>query len=158
MTPGCTRRVVLRLGLAIPLALAGCAGSRQEDVALRGAQVMPFDLEKTTHRFIPQDDGLLEEVVADDPADSEQIRLIRDHLKREAERFREGDFSDPERIHGDKMPGLRELTEGIDRIEITYRPVATGGSIRFRTRDPKLVNALHAWGEAQTSDHGSHAE
>lgn len=161
MTPEPSRRALLRLGLALPLvvALAGCGDSRsrQDEVASRGEDVMPFDLEKTTHRFTPQDDGLLEEVTADDPSDSEQIRLIREHLEHEAARFREGDFAAPARIHGGDMPGLPELKQNADRIEISYRATPAGATIRFRTDEPHLVTALHAWGEAQVSDHGSHS-
>ena len=161
MKPEPTRRALLRLGLALLLvALAGCSTgpTKQDEVAARGRQVMPFDLDKTTHRFTPVNDGLLEEVTADDPSDAEQARLVREHLTREAERFRGGDYSDPTRIHGKDMPGLAELERGAGRIEISYRQIGAGASLRFRTEDSALVKALHAWGEAQVSDHGSHAE
>ncbi|ONI84905.1 hypothetical protein ALI22I_31040 [Saccharothrix sp. ALI-22-I] len=44
--------------------------ARQSEVAAKGSTVMPFDLDKTTHRFTPRPDGLLQEVVADEPADT----------------------------------------------------------------------------------------
>jgi hypothetical protein len=131
---------------------------RQSEVAEKGKFVMPFDLDRTTHRFTPRDDGLLQEVTADQPGDTAQIGLIRQHLTDEATRFRRGDFTDPARIHGNTMPGLAELTAGATRITIDRLDLPNGSSLTFRTTDPNLVKALHTWGEAQVSDHGSHAE
>lgn len=132
--------------------------ARQEQVARNGAAVMPFDLDRTTHRFIPGPDGLLQEVVSDAPLDAEQIRLIREHLTSEADRFRRGDYADPASIHGTAMPGLHELTAGAPRIEISYAERPDGAALTFRTTDPQLTDALHRWGAAQISDHGDHAE
>jgi hypothetical protein len=83
--------------------------SRQQVVAERGAAFMPFDLDATTHIFEPTDTGGIQTVVADDPADNEQITLIRSHLRDEVKRFRRGDFGDPKSIHGHEMPGVRIL-------------------------------------------------
>ncbi|MEU7281779.1 aspartate carbamoyltransferase [Streptomyces sp. NPDC045431] len=160
------RRGVVLAAVAVVLAGgAGCqaaaepsAQDRQRQVARNGASVMPFDLERTTHHFRSSPDGLLQEVRSDVPGDAEQVRLIREHLAHEAERFRRGDFGDPARIHGTAMPGLEELAAGAERIEIGYADRRDGASLRFRTADPALVDALHRWAAAQTSDHGDHAE
>ena len=90
--------------------LTGCA--RQAQVAARGAQVMPFDLEQTIHVFQRLDDGGRQTVTVKDPANAQQIALIQSHLQHEADRFRQGDFSNPARIHGDDMLGLAELKTG----------------------------------------------
>lgn len=162
--PRVRRALVLRslTALAVLGVLGGCsatddAPTRQEGVAARGAEVMPFDLAKTTHHFTPKADGLREEVIADDPSDTTQIRLIREHLSHEADRFTDGDFGDPSRIHGKNMPGLTELSAGAQRISISFRELKDGAAIDFRTSDAELITALHAWGEAQISDHGAHA-
>jgi hypothetical protein len=65
---------------------------RQADVAARGVGVMPFDLTKTTHTFERVADGGVQRVTANDPADTQQIALIRTHLQEETARFRQGDF------------------------------------------------------------------
>jgi hypothetical protein len=149
---------------SMTLLLAGCGASdaavtaRQSEVARRGEHVMPFDLEATTHRFEPVKDGLLQTVVADNPRDAEQVRLVRQHLASEAERFAAGDYSDPASIHGDDMPGLAELEAGAEDIRVTYEPAADGGRITYVTADADLVDALHRWADAQVSDHGAHAE
>jgi hypothetical protein len=119
---------------------------------------MPFDLERTTHVFEPQDYGGVQTVIADDPADRDQIRLVREHLKAEADAFARGDFGDPANIHGDEMPGLRKLEENYAAIEVTFELTADGARISYRSTDPEVVEALHDWFEAQVNDHGSHAE
>jgi hypothetical protein len=86
------------------------------------------------------------------------VALVREHLGDEAERFAAGDFDDPAAIHGDEMPGLAELEAGHAGIDVRYAEIPAGGRISYTTDDPDLVAALHAWGEAQVSDHGAHAE
>lgn len=132
--------------------------SRQEAVGARGAQVMPFDLDATTHVFDAMETGGVQTVVADDPDDREQVALVRDHLREEVERFRAGDFGDPATIHGHDMPGLAVLTASADRMTVSYRWVAAGAAITYRSDDPVVVEALHEWFAAQLRDHGTHAD
>jgi hypothetical protein len=68
---------------------------RFDEVAERGTHVMPFDLEKTTHVFSKTADGGIQQVIAKDKSDTEQIQLIRDHLSEISEEFRQDDFSKP---------------------------------------------------------------
>ncbi|HZM32615.1 MAG TPA: hypothetical protein VFB77_19085 [Acidimicrobiales bacterium] len=147
----------------VALALAACGsggggGDRQAEIAARGADVMPFDLDATTHRFTPLATGLEQVVVADDPADGAQVALVRGHLRDEAGRFARGDYGDPAAIHGDHMPGLAALEAGHDAVEIAYADVPAGARITYTTADAALVEALHAWGAAQVRDHGAQAE
>ncbi|MDT0344010.1 aspartate carbamoyltransferase [Streptomyces litchfieldiae] len=132
-------------------------GDRQPEVAERGREVMPFDLEETTHHFTPTPTGGVQDVVANRPGDAGQIDLIRAHLREEAAAFGRGDFGDPARIHGPDMPGLAELEAGHDQFEVRYEERTDGATLFYETEDPALVDALHDWFEAQLSDHGSHA-
>jgi hypothetical protein len=156
--------VVTTVGLSVVLVVA-CGDTdddqladRQAAVAERGSDVMPFDLDATTHRFDPSATGLVETVVADDPSDTDQVELIREHLAHEADRFGRGDYGDPAAIHGHDMPGLAELEAGAASVTITFDELTDGARIAFTTDDPELVDALHRWGEAQTTDHGTHAD
>jgi hypothetical protein len=147
------------LGLA--LALAGCgegSSERQAEVAERGAEVMPFDLDATAHRFTKTSDGGVQTVTADDAEDETQVRLIREHLVQERESFAKGDFDDPARIHGMDMPGVAEVSAGFHRISVRYAEVPAGGELRYTTSDPDLIDAIHAWFDRQVMDHGSDAE
>ncbi len=154
-----TRAALAALALG---AAAGCGAgegqsARSAVVAERGARVMPFDLERATHVFRPKPDGGVQTVVADEAGDTEQVRLIREHLRDEARRFATGDFEDPARMHGEDMPGLAELRAGAGRIDVRWEPVPDGVRIRYATADPRLVHAIHASFRAQIADHGVHA-
>lgn len=155
--------LLLAVGLIVLIA-AGLAtlqlrstSTRQAEVAARGAEVMPFDLDRTMHVFAPLADGGRQTVTANDPTDAHEIASIRGHLQAEAEKFRRGDFGDPATIHGDTMPGLAELRAGASRIDVRYQDLPDGAELRYTTQDADLVRALHAWFDAQVSDHGQHA-
>ena len=130
---------------------------RLEEINQHGAQVMPFDLDRTTHTFVTNSDGGTQIVIANDPSDSKQIELIQSHLQEEAEKFSRGDFSDPATIHGAEMSGLAELQRGADRINVQYEPLLDGARLSYSSSEPKLVAALHEWLGAQDTDHNSHS-
>lgn len=129
----------------------------QAEIATRGVEVMPFDLEQTTHVFEKREDGGLQQVVADDATDNEQIALIRAHLAEEAQRFQQGDFHDPAMIHGDDMAGLHQLALGYEQITISYEEITEGAQILYTTDDAEMVSAIHSWFDAQLADHAGHA-
>lgn len=153
----------LFVALATLTLLAGCGGDgddlaeRRAEVADRGAEVMPFDLDATTHVFDKTGDGGVQTVTADDPSDTGQIELVRRHLREEREKFAVGDFDDPARIHGADMPGVAELEAGYDRVTVTYADHPAGAVLTYRTGDPELVAAVHSWFDRQLMDHGEHA-
>jgi hypothetical protein len=134
------------------------AADRQAEVAERGAAVMPFDLEATTHVFTDTDDGGVQVVTADDPEDETQIALIREHLREERDNFAVGDFDDPAAIHGHDMPGVAELSAGYEDVTVTYADLPAGAELTYTTDSPELIEAIHAWFARQLMDHGAHAE
>lgn len=151
----------------VVLVLAGCGGDgddgddlarRQAEVARRGAEVMPFDLDATTHTFTPTADGGEQTVTADHPGDVEQVELIRGHLLEERDAFSRGDFGDPAAIHGHDMPGVAELEAGFRDVAVDYEELSDGARLTYRADRPELVDAIHAWFERQVMDHGAHAE
>ena len=146
------------IALSAPAASAASDASRQAEVSVRGAEVMPFALKATTHIFTKTNDGGVQEVVAKNPQDTEQIRLIREHLRQIAGEFRKGDYSAPAQIHGQAMPGLAQLEHAKPgEVDIRYQDLDNGGELRFSTRNASLVAALHDWFDAQLSDHGADA-
>ena len=56
------------------------------------------------------------------------------------------------------MPGLATLRARGDALDVRYRALAAGAEIRIRANDPDVVEAVHAWFQAQLDDHGAHAE
>jgi len=139
---------------AVP-ALAQDAGHSSHAAHL-GASVMPFDMARSTHVFTPMLDGGTQEVISKD-SDPAQVALIRSHLRREAAAFAHGDYADPAAIHGRAMPGLVELQAGAAQVRVLFEELPDGARLRFTTRDPGLVVALHRWFAAQVADHGADA-
>jgi hypothetical protein len=131
---------------------------RQAEVARLGADVMPFSLKATTHIFTQTPDGGTQRVVAKDPDDAAQVKLVRAHLQDIRTQFLKGDFSGPSHIHGQDMPGLAMLQAARPgQIAIIYQDVAGGAELRYQSGNPELVKALHTWFDAQLSDHGDDA-
>jgi len=142
------------LGMLAPVCFAQ---GRQGMIHNMGGQVMPFDLSKTLHIFQMTESGGIQQVVIRNPADVDQVPIIRQHLQHEAMRFSMGDYSDPTSIHGAQMPGIEELAAGAARIRIDYQALPDGAQIAFSTSDLHLLTALHRWFGAQLSDHGADA-
>ena len=56
------------------------------------------------------------------------------------------------------MPGLTTLRDGATEIDIQLEQLDDGARLVYTTDDPRLVEALHQWAEAQVSDRGDHAK
>ena len=138
-------------GLFLMSILIGCSST----IHHMGSHVMPFDLDKTLHIFEMTTNGGIQDVVLRDESDEDQLILIRQHLQEEAARFSRGDFSDPKTLHGNNMPGIKELEAGASEVSITYEELSDGARIVYETSDIRLITAIHSWFGAQLSDHGS---
>ena len=120
---------------------------------------MPFDLNATTHRFLPKPSGGVQQVLAVDPGDATQNDLIRGHLRKQLSKFQRGDFSDPTAVHGADMPGVTELSNAArtGTLTVTYDDLPNGAQLSFTSDAPDVVAAIHRWFRAQKRDHGAHA-
>jgi hypothetical protein len=156
--------MMLRLMTAIALTMLLMAGpaqayekaskARQEEVAKRGAQVMPFSLERTLHIFAKTKSGGVQQVIVKDPSDTGQITLIRQHLSMISKQFAQGNFSAPASIHGSNMPGLAELEKARPgQLGIEYKELPDGAQITYSSVTPKMIDAIHRWFDAQLADH-----
>lgn len=134
------------------------AQTAQEHVHSMSHMVMPFDVSRTVHIFAMTDSGGVQRVVVKDKSDTTQIEQIRAHLRQEAGRFQRGDYSDPAKLHGADMPGLKELQRDAGHIKVTYTELPDGAAIEFRTTDLQLLTAIHRWFGAQLSEHGPDAK
>ena len=131
---------------------------RLDEVVRRGVHVMPFDLELTTHIFSKSAKGGIQKVIVKDLANIKQIKLIREHLSKITCEFQQGNFSNPEKIHGDTMPGLEVLRKAKSKeINFVYKDLPGGAEITYFTDNPVLITAIHEWFDAQLSDHARHA-
>lgn len=127
--------------------------------AQREQEVMPFDLDATLHTFEKSDQGGFERVTVKDAEDARNIALIREHLAKEVKLFARGDFSDPSYLHGADMAGLSTLEDAAaaGSLKVSYSDLPDGAALTFVVEDKMVLTALHAWFDAQVSDHGDHA-
>ena len=151
---GSSLLVALLLVFGCALALAQ---NKQEHVHHMGAGVMPFDLAMTTHIFRMTETGGVQRVLVKDTAAKDQVAMIQQHLRHEAEAFQRGDYGDPAALHGADMPGLKELQAGAKRISVAYKALPDGAEISFKTSNRHLLTAIHRWFGAQLSEHGADA-
>jgi hypothetical protein len=149
------------VALALPMttfAAEKASEKRLDEVVERGSHVMPFDLEQTTHVFSKTEKGGLQQVIVKDPKNSEQIKLIRQHLSKISSEFKKGDFSNPAKIHGKEMPGLDVLRNTKpEQFKVDYKELPNGAEINYASDDKKVINAIHQFFDAQLSDHARHA-
>ncbi len=151
--------VLNALGLLLLLSgSAAFAQIPQERVHEMSHSVMPFDMSKTIHIFKMTESGGIERILVRNPSETSQIVLIRRHLKREAKKFQRGNYSDPVKLHGADMPGLKELAANASQIKISYAQLPTGAQITFRTENLQLLTTIHRWFGAQLSEHGGDAK
>jgi hypothetical protein len=130
---------------------------RRQEVRAKGAQVMPFELDKTVHSFDKTDDGGIQRVRVRGEA-PDQVAMIRSHLQEIAQSFSSGDFEKPAHIHGTDMPGLAEMKAAAAAdLDVTYRALDGGAEIRYIGHTPEIVTAIHRWFDAQLRDHGRDA-
>lgn len=137
--------ILIVLLVTIPAhAVEKASEQRLDEVVQRGSHVMPFELEQTTHVFSKTAKGGVQQVIVKDPANIEQIKLIREHLTKISDEFKQGNFSNPAKIHGDAMPGLDELRKAKpNQIDIVYKELPDGAEINYSTDSPALINAIH---------------
>jgi hypothetical protein len=136
---------------------AATTDARQDEVRQKGAQVMPFALDKTVHVFDKTDSGGVQRVLVRGDA-PEQLAMIRSHLQGIAQAFTARDFSKPMHIHGADMPGLAEMKAAkADELSAVYNELPDGAEIVYGSHLPKIVAAIHRWFDAQLRDHGDDA-
>jgi hypothetical protein len=119
----------------------------------RGAQVMGFDQNKTTHHFYLYPDGGAIDVSVNDPKDVANRDAIRSHLPHIAMMFGAGDFSAPMMVHDTNVPGTADLTRLKARITFSYAETPGGGRVNIVTRDKDALAALYAFLRFQIADH-----
>jgi hypothetical protein len=120
----------------------------------RGAMVMGFDQEKTTHHFYLYEDGGAIDVSVKDTADTTNRDAIRAHLPHIAMLFGQGNFEAPMMVHDSKnVPGTAELARLKEKIAYKYKETPKGGRVDIVTTDPAALNAVHDFMKFQIADH-----
>src|SRR5690348_11467331 len=132
----------------VELSMGLCAFSLWAAASI-GAPVMPFNPHSITHAFQMNQTGGIQQITAKDPNDKDLVAAIRTHLEAEAERFGNGQYSDPAWTHGKAMPGVKYLSAiKPGQMAITYRNVQGGAAVDYVGRDAATVDAIHKWLDA----------
>jgi hypothetical protein len=139
--------------LASTALLAAQQASHPSSLDERGAHVMGFDQQKTTHHFYLYADGGAIDVSANDPNDQSDISAARAHLPHIAKMFGNGDFSAPVLVHATNVPGTADLARLKDRLSYRYEETPRGGRVNIVTADPEALAALHSFLRFQIADH-----
>ncbi len=120
----------------------------------RGAMVMGFDQELTSHHFLLFADGGAIDVSVKNPSDAKNRDAIRSHLPHIAMLFGEGDFEAPMLVHDSKsVPGTSVMTARKGVIRYQYVETQNGGRVNIVTSDPESLAAVHAFLKFQIADH-----
>ena len=159
-------RVVLSVsGFAFAATIAGSTSMRAQtsgkpatrDAAFasmqnRGKMAMGVDQYTSTHHFEALPTGGRIELQRD-VDDSAGIAQIRAHIRAIAKAFASGDFSTPEFVHMQKIPGTAVMRE--KRHVITYEPrdLPRGAELVIRTSDSTALAAIHEFLTFQGSAH-----
>jgi hypothetical protein len=118
----------------------------------RGKMAMGVDQTTSTHHFDALPDGGRIELLRD-VDDSLGIAQIRAHLRLIQHAFQAGDFSTPEFVHMQMMPGTAEMARKRDVIEYSFHELPRGGEVVMKTSDAQALAAIHAFMGAQRSEH-----
>jgi hypothetical protein len=145
--------LVVLAAIAADPANQSAAGSPQRDVDRRGAHVMGFDQERTTHHFLLFEDGGAIDVSVKDRSDKTNLDAIRSHLPHIAGMFAAGNFDAPMLVHDTSVPGTADMARLKDRLRYRYVATADGGRLDITTTDRDALAAVHRFLRCQITDH-----
>jgi hypothetical protein len=126
---------------------------QHKDMNARGAHVMGFDQDKTTHSFRLHPDGGAVDISVKDGADATNRDAIRSHLPHIAQMFGDGNFEAPMLIHATRVPGTEQMAAMKNRIRFVYVETPRGGRLDIFTSDAAALKAVHEFMRFQIDDH-----
>jgi hypothetical protein len=118
----------------------------------RGKMAMGVDQTTSTHQFDALPNGGRIQLLRD-ANDSLAIAQIRAHLRLIQHAFQAGDFSTPQFVHMQAMPGTAVMAQKRDVIAYSYHDLPRGGEVVMTTSDAEALAAIHAFMGAQRMEH-----
>jgi hypothetical protein len=137
-----------RSSLAI-IFVAACAGVPAASQMSSGP-AMKMD---HSHRFVLSPGGgqILMQRASEDAA---RVADIRRHIEDIARLFAAGDFRLPPGVdRSQEVPGTRTMTERLAQITVVAKRLPRGAEVVISSRDPKAVEAIHAFLEFHRTEH-----
>ena len=139
------------VALTVPLS-AQAHDTSSARMQARGQMAMGVDQNKAHHVFDDLPDGGRIELQADS-ADSTAIGAIRAHLSTIASAFKAGNFSTPDFVHADKVPGTDVMAAKRSAITYAFATLPRGGEVRITTHDAEALHAIHQFLAYQRQEH-----
>lgn len=143
--------------LAAAIALVGSHSASGQDTSFaamqkRGQQAMGVDQYTSIHKFDALADGGRIELQRDSD-DSAGVATIRAHIRGIAAAFKSGDFSTPEFVHMQMVPGTKVMAAKRSVITYEARDLPRGAELRIRTTDREALAAIREFMAFQRSEH-----
>jgi TusA-related sulfurtransferase len=111
---------------------------------------MGFSQSASKHAFKLFADGGAIEVRSGDAA---TVKAIRQHLQMIAKEFAAGDFAKPLAVHDEMPDGAATMKELRGDISYAYSEIESGGRVRITTKNPRALEAVHAFLRFQIREH-----
>jgi hypothetical protein len=118
----------------------------------RGKQAMGVDQYTSTHKFDSFPNGGRIELQRDSD-DSAGVAAIRSHIRDIARAFKTGDFSTPDFVHMQKVPGTKEMAALRSKITYQVHDLPRGAELHISTSDSAAVTAIHEFMAFQRGEH-----
>jgi hypothetical protein len=128
---------------------------KEAEMKKRGAVVMGFDQNTTTHHFRLTVTGGFIQVEVNDSADAGNRELIRRHLKTIAEEFASGNFGKPFATHDEMPPGVKTMQRNKAAISYQFESTESGGRVRISTKSADAAKAVHDFLRYQITEHAT---
>ena len=120
--------------------------------------IMPINVAKTVRIFKMTESGGVQRVIVKNRDDADQVTLIQQNLREEADRFQHGDYSDFAALHRTDKPEPKDIQPGAQQAKVSYATLSDGAEIIFETTDLHLLTAIHRWFGSQLSEYGADAK
>lgn len=118
----------------------------------RGKQAMGVDQYTSTHTFDSHATGGRITLLRD-TTDSAGVAAIRAHLRDIAAAFGSGDFSTPQFVHMQTVPGTKEMAALRSKITYRVRDLPRGAELTISTSDTTALRAVHRFMAFQRGEH-----
>jgi hypothetical protein len=141
--------------LAIALLTIPAAAQHDHNSGMntRGAHVMGFSQQTTTHHFTLTFDGGIIDVRANEAKDTKSRDQIRSHFHHIAQSFSAGDFSDPFFVHATSVPGTATMKQQKDQLHWDVQQTPGGARLIITADNKPTLDALHDFLRFQIEDH-----
>jgi hypothetical protein len=93
------------------------------------------------------------QVTANQSDDAKNIQAIRTHMQHIAAAFSAGDFSTPHFVHGEEVPGTKQMKQLGQQISYKAEELPAGARVVISTDSPQALKAVQEFLRYQIHEH-----